>query len=142
MENNKQQLVWTKKNELTKNDDVDQKKFDDHFPTLSSSPNFKVVKEKELLVTPDVIYYKENEKTVKEEKAMRYVCKLFLNNGVCKRRGCKFAHNLEELHAPCRLNKKCRRPNCQFYHTSDTFDEYLDRLRASSNSMSASIVVS
>lgn len=120
-------LVWTKKNEMI-NNEIDKDKFNQHFPTIGQKV---VVREKELLVTPDVIYYKENEQTKNplQEKAMRYVCKLFLNNGICKRRGCKFAHNDEELHAPCRMDKKCKRPNCQFFHTDDTFEDYLIRLR-------------
>lgn len=53
-------------------------------------------------------------------------CTNIINNGVCKRTYCNFAHNRDELRFPtCAYDTKCSVDSCTFKHSYQTDEDYI-----------------
>jgi len=56
-------------------------------------------------------------------------CNIFIQEGICDRKLCNFAHSIEEYNFPlCAFSDKCKVKKCRFKHTIETLDEYKKRI--------------
>ncbi len=56
-------------------------------------------------------------------------CNIFLQEGVCNRKICNFAHSIEEYNFPnCAFNENCKVKNCKFKHPYETLEEFKKRI--------------
>ena len=53
------------------------------------------------------------------------LCKNIINNGLCSRKFCSYAHTIDELKDPkCVFDKNCRKSSCFFKHSVESREEY------------------
>lgn len=78
----------------------------------------------------DVAEYCNRMLFAKRNRCTKMCVDVYYGNSCSKGGGCGYAHSVEELRPrKCKFDERCRNDHCDFIHSSESNEQYLQRLR-------------
>ena len=91
--------------------------------------NISKISKEELKKRNEGFYILANKMNISNHLKKTKFCNIFIQEGVCNRKVCNFAHNMDEYCFPsCAFGDKCKINKCRFKHPFEDNEDYKNRI--------------